>query len=245
METKSEVRILSLFELFAQSGRAMTLTEVAESLHIPASSCFNLVRKVEQRGYLYAAKSRGALYPTRRLYDVAKKIFDNDVVTPTIRARMADLRDQVGETVCLAQRRDKEVVYLEVQESRHSIRFAIRVGDTRDLYANSMGKAILASLNKTERDRIVAGLNFRPLSPKTLSSRKALEADIEHGRKRGWYSNVGETAVDVLAAALPVLIGAECYGLSIVGPSNRMKPELDSHLKALHRAAAEISQKSQ
>ncbi len=241
MDLKSEIRVLNLFELFAEVGRAMPLTELAERMGIPASSCFNLVRGVEQRGYLYAAKARGALYPTRRLYDVAKSILDNDVVTPAIRARMAALRDEAGETVCLAQRRDREVVYLEVHESHHSIRFMVGVGDTRDLHSNSMGKAILATLTPAERARVLQGLSYRRHSPRTLVTPEALEADIEKGRARGWWGNEGETAPDALAVAVPVRIGAEWYGVSVVGPAARMSPSLDSLVQALRETAADIS----
>lgn len=240
METRTEVRVLRLFEVFAELGRPAPLTELAERLSIPASSCFNLVRAVEERGYLYAAKARGALYPTRRLYDVARAILDNDAVSPAIRTRLARLRDLVGETVCLAQRRDKEVVYLDVQESRHSIRFAVAVGETRDLHSNSMGKAILSTMTEADRARVMATLGYRAHSPNTLRSAAALAADIERGRERGWYCNDGETAPDALAMAIPVRIGADWYGVSIVGPANRMRPALDAHLRALREAVDDI-----
>lgn len=240
METRTEVRVLRLFEVFADLGRPAPLTELAERLSIPASSCFNLVRAVEERGYLYAARARGALYPTRRLYDVARTILDNDAVSPAIRARLARLRDLVGETVCLAQRRDKEVVYLDVQESRHSIRFTVAVGETRDLHANSMGKAILSTMADADRERVLAALGYRAHSPNTLRSAAALTADIERGRERGWYCNDGETAPDALAMAIPVRIGADWYGASIVGPAYRMRPALDTHLQALREAVHDI-----
>jgi DNA-binding IclR family transcriptional regulator len=241
MDTKSEIRVLSLFEAFAELKRPLTLTELSESLGIPASSCFNLVRGIEHRGYLYAARARGALYPTRRLFDVARAIFASDVVSPAVRARMETLRDDVEETTCLAHRRGKEVVYLEVHESPHSIRFSVKVGETRDLHSNSMGKAILASMPPDERGQLLKTLSYRKHSPRTISTAAALERDIEAGRKRGWYSNFGETAADALAAAVPVRIGGETYGLGFVGPHYRVEPHLDRYVKALARAAADIS----
>ena len=241
MDTRSEVRVLTLFEAFAEKKRPLTLTELAESMGIAASSCFNLVRAVEDKGYLYAAKARGALYPTRRIFDVARSIFASDVVSPHIRDRMETLRDEVGETTCLAYRRGQEVVYLEVQESLHSIRFSVKVGETRDLHSNSMGKAILGSLPDAERARLLKTLSYRKHSAKTLTSPAALERDIALGRERGWYSNFGETAPDALAAAVPVRIGGETYGLAFVGPRYRVEPHLERSVKSLTRAAAEIS----
>lgn len=240
MDTKSEVRVLGLFEAFARSGRPMLLSEIAEALDAPVSSCFNLVRAVEQRGYLYAARPRGALYPTRRLHDIGRAVFEHDRISPPIRERMRALRDAVGETACLAQRRDADVVYLEVVESLHSIRFTVRVGDTRPVHANSMGKAILSTLPPDALERALGALTYVRLSPRTLVTPAALAADIARGRRRGWYRNDGETAPDALAAAVPVRIGADWYGLAVVGPKPRISVGLERHLDALRTAARDI-----
>ena len=63
MDLKSEMRALGLFELFAKVGRPMQISELAEHLGAPVSSCFKLVRAVEQRGYLYSARARGSCSP--------------------------------------------------------------------------------------------------------------------------------------------------------------------------------------
>jgi IclR family acetate operon transcriptional repressor len=240
VDTKSEVRVLGLFEVFARSGRAMQLTELAEALDAPVSSCFKLVRAVEQRGYLYSVRPRGALYPTRRLHDIGRAIFEHDRISPAIRSRMQVLRDAVGETTCLAQRRDTDVVYLEVVESVHSIRFTVQVGDTRPVHANSMGKAILSTLPADAFDQVLATLSYTRFSPRTLVTPAKLAADITRGRRRGWYCNDGETAPDALAAAVPVQIGGDWYGLSVVGPKQRMQAGLERHLRALRDAARDI-----
>lgn len=242
METRSEVRVLGLLEAFAASGRAMTLAELADSLKIPASSCFNLVKSVERCGYLYAAKARGALYPTRKIFDVAQAIFASDAVTPAMRERLASLRDECGETVCLAKRQGAEVVYLEAFESAQSIRFSVHVGETRPLHANSMGKAILAQLAPAERRKVLGTLDYKAFSQNTLPSAQALEADIETGRQRGWFSNFGETAPEAIAAALPLRIAGEWYGASIVGPASRMQARLAPHVDALRLAVADMTQ---
>lgn len=231
-----------MFELFAQIGRPMQISELAGHLGVPISSCFKLVRAVEQRGYLYSPRARGALYPSRRLYDVGKAILENDVLSPRIRGRIAALRDQVGETVCVGQRRDAEVVFLEVAESMHPIRYSVGVGDTRALHVNAMGKAILSTLPPGELQRVLGSISYERFAPNTLTTAEALAKDIEASRSRGWYGNFGEAVADALAIAVPVRIGANWYALAIVGPTYRMEPELARHLQALFDAAREIDQ---
>lgn len=240
MDVKSAARVLDLFEAYADLKRALTLKELAAHLQVPMSSCFNLVRTAESRGYLYAAQAR-SLYPTRRLYDVARTILEHDPVVSRCGAVLAALRDETGESVCLAKRQDLSVMYLDVHDSPHRIRYIVRPGETRELHANSMGKAILDSLPKAERDAILERMPYTRFSAATLRGRTALEANLKAARARGWYGNEGETVSDALGAALPVRIAGEWYGISIVGPNYRMKEKLSSHLAALRKAAAEVS----
>lgn len=244
MDLKSELRVLGLFEAFAAAGHPMQVSELAERLGAPLSSCFKLVRAIEERGYLYAPRARGALYPTRRLHDLGRAILERDPISARIRGRLVALRDVVGETVCLGVRRGNDVVFLEVVESPHPIRFNLGVGDTRSLHANATGKAILSTLPPAELRRALDELTYERHSASTLTSAGALAEDIERSRERGWYVNAGEAVADAMAIAVPVRIGGDGYGLGIVGPTYRMEPLLGQHLQALRTAADDIGQDS-
>ena len=241
MDLKSELRVLGLFELFAAAGQPMQVSELAERLGAPLSSCFKLVRAIEERGYLYAPGARGALYPTRRLHDLGRTLLEHDPVSATIRVQLAALRDTVGETVCLGVRRGRDVVFLEVVESPHAIRFTLAAGDTRSLHANATGKAILSTLPPAALRRALQELSYERHSASTLTDAEALAADIERSRARGGFLNAGEAVADALAIAVPVRIGGDGYGLGIVGPTYRMEPLLDGHLRALRAAADAIA----
>jgi len=49
---KSAIRILRIFEVFAESKRPVRISELAEELEIPQSSASVLVRTLVQRGYM-------------------------------------------------------------------------------------------------------------------------------------------------------------------------------------------------
>jgi DNA-binding IclR family transcriptional regulator len=119
------------------------------------------------------------------------------------------------------------------------------VGDTRAVHANATGKAILSTLPAGEFQRVLESLSYERFTPNTLATAEALAADIERGRARGWYGNAGETVADALAMAVTVRIGADWYGLAIVGPTYRVEPELSQHLNALFEAARDIGQEGQ
>jgi DNA-binding IclR family transcriptional regulator len=242
MDVKTAGRTLDLFEAFAELRRPASLSEISHQLHIPMSSCFGLVRTLENRGYLYATRARGPLYPTQRLLWLARVIAANDPLTNRVSDTLGALRDTCGETVVVGKIRNNLLMLLEVFESRHEIRYFPRVGALRPLHANSMGKALLATMPREERAAILARLDYAALTPRTLTTAAALEADIVASQRRGWYSNVKESVADLVGVALPVQINGESYGVSIVGPAHRMAPQsLPAYAAALKQACANIA----
>jgi DNA-binding IclR family transcriptional regulator len=143
------------------------------------------------------------------------------------------LREQTGETVLLSKRLDRQAVYLDVLESLHSIRYSPKVGEFRPLHASASGKALLGSLSPVLRNELLSGMKLPRVTSRTITSRSALEADLEQGRARGWYVTHGETVADLMAVAVPVALNGETYSVALAGPMHRMEGALKRHAKLL------------
>src|SRR3546814_16140965 len=66
---KTAVRTVNLFEAFSRRKGPMTLTQLADALSAPISSCHGLVRTLSARGYLYPSEQNRAIYPPKRLFE--------------------------------------------------------------------------------------------------------------------------------------------------------------------------------
>src|SRR4051794_2485901 len=102
-DVKAAVRALRVFETYAAEGRALSLSELADRLEIPASSCLLLIRTLLRRGYLYQAGSRSVYYPTRRMLEHATRISQHDPIVERLAPMLSALRDKTRETVGLAK----------------------------------------------------------------------------------------------------------------------------------------------
>ena len=240
---KSADRTLRLFEGYAELGRPCTLSELARFLEIPVSSCSGLLKTLEERGYLRAAEPRGTWFPTNRLLQVARNIADHDPLTARVSPLLEKLRDETGESVVLAKRRDTRVVYLDVVESRSTIRYVANVGDLRPLHASSLGRAILSRMPDDERAALLGRLTFDRLTAKTLSSARALEAAVQAGRERGWYENFGESVSDLYAIARPITVDGNHYAIAVIGPSRRIEENQRRHAAALERVCKSLERR--
>jgi|SRR5690625_510885 len=237
MNVKTAERILDIFEAFATLGRSLTLSELAEYIDVPVSSCFGLLRTLENQGYLYSLSRRDGYYPTRRLYKIASQIVRYDVVTDLIQAALQNLCDRSGETVVLSKQQGNKVVYINVYDSPKSIRYNTKIGCFRELHCSSAGKAFLGLLSNNKLAETLAILPLTRHTEKTLTTSEAVSENVKQYRdSKGWYANHGESISDLSGVAVTVALQGSNYGVSVAGPMYRVKPlttELGNALLAL------------
>jgi DNA-binding IclR family transcriptional regulator len=229
MDVKTAVRTLDIFETFAREQRPLVLSELGSILAIPLSSCLALIKTYQSAGYLYEVHRRGGYYPTRRIVDVAERIAEQDPVLQRLAPALRELRETSGETVVVGKVQSRKVIYLQVFESKQTIRYSASAGDFRSLHANSLGKALLGAMTDGARDAMLKGYKFDRFTEFTITSRKAFEKDLAAARRRGWYTNVGESLTDIAGVACPIDIQGEGYAISIAGPYYRVEPRLSRH----------------
>jgi len=230
---KTAGRTLDLFEAFAREGKPLSLSQLARAIDAPVSSCFGIVRTLEARGYLYEVKARAGYYPTNLLFEQARVIAGHDPLAERFVPLLEKLRDQTGETVLLSKRLDQQALYLVVLDSLHSIRYSPKVGEFRPLHASASGKALLGNLAPALRSELLGAMKLPRVTSRTITSRAALEADLEQGRSRGWYVTHGETVADLMAVAVPVAMNGETYSVALAGPVHRMESALKRCAKLL------------
>jgi len=168
---KTATRTLDVFEAFATAKRPLTLSELARAIGAPVASCFGIVRTLERRGYLYSARPRRGLYPTRRLLDQARLIAAHDPLSSRLDSALAALRDRTGETVLLGKRLGDRAVYLDVREGPQTVRYTARVGDLKPLHSSAVGKALLGTLAEGDCRRLLDRLaEFRERTEEFLGT---------------------------------------------------------------------------
>jgi IclR family acetate operon transcriptional repressor len=205
MNVNAADRALRIFEAFADRGAPMTLSELARLLEIPVSTCFNLMRTLEARGYLYEVAGRKSFYPTARWLVKAQAIARHDPVREQLEPFLQSLRDETDETVILG----------------------------KPMHSTSAGKALLSAMPVPEREKMIAEMRLDRVTGATITQRSRLIRDIEEGTGRGWFASRGENVDDVMGIAAFVNIGGDTFTVTVAGPIHRMDPKVEKHAKRL------------
>jgi DNA-binding IclR family transcriptional regulator len=217
-------RTLDFLELFADRKRPLSLSEIARSLNLPISSCHDVLQALEDRGYVYELAPRSGYYPTLRLLDIATTVANHDPVILRADIVLKQLRDAVDESVLLCKTTGRSATYLLSFEPSHSLRFTVKVGEhVRSLHATSAGKVQLASWDAADLDAFLKTAKLNALTPRTITGKAALKAEIEAGRERGWFSNLEESQPGVVTLSAPFSWSGATYIVTIAGPASRLE----------------------
>jgi DNA-binding IclR family transcriptional regulator len=241
---KSALRVLAIFEFFAATGKPATLSELAERLDLPKSSCFALMETLRREGYVYSLGKRNGYFPTSRLRVLGDGIMRGDPVLVLAQPHLQSLRDATGETVMFGKLDGAEVLYLDVLEADHAVRFAAHTGQRKMIHNSASGRAVLGLMPPEERREFIAQLNRPKISPRTLISVKDVDCAVEQGISTGWHVAIGENRPEITSVAAALLMDGEGYFFCVGGPTQRLAGREDKIGALVAREAAAMAKKT-
>ncbi|MDY5160562.1 IclR family transcriptional regulator [Actinotignum urinale] len=196
---KSASRTVELLEFLARRiSNPPRLMEICEELDVPRSSAYALLRTLIDSEWVMDDGKDGYALGIRAL-TVGTAYIDADPYVRIIRPILSDLASKLDETFHLGRFNAGEMVYLVTQQAQRSVRNYSRVGRRLPATATGLGKAILA-LRETEIPE-----TFPAVTHKTITKKKALLADLEQVRERGYALDHEENTpgIHCIAFALP------------------------------------------
>lgn len=217
-------RTLAILEVLASHGHAgMTIAEIGRALELPQNSVFRIVDTLHERGYVERDDSRRYAL-TGKLLDLAKpKVGDKSLAACAFDA-LCELRDATGETAQLAVCSQHRCVLIEQVASRQPVKVLGEVGLRIPLYSCAPGKAMLAAFPQRQMDEFFQHITLKKFTPTTLSTKKALLADLAGIRERGYSLDRAEGMEGIHCVGAVVLDGNEfpVAAVTVIGPSFRL-----------------------
>lgn len=233
-------RTMAVLEVFAREKRELSNSDMARFLDLPDSSCSDLLHTLHQGGYVLRTARTRRFYPTSRIYTVASEIIRNDPLYAAGAEALELLVAKTGETAFCGRLDDGAVKIIATQEGRHSLRYVLNAGERIALHASGLGKALLGLIGDNDPAEASRQMRLKPLrelTPRTLTDVAALEADLAASRARGWYLADEEGNEGVSALGVAGYIGEEAMAISVGGPAERLRKNLDNYVAVLNEVA--------
>jgi DNA-binding IclR family transcriptional regulator len=158
---------------------------------------------------------------------------------------MRRLAERCGETVLFGVRDEdgETLTYVDVIESRKTVRFIVPVGDRRPLYSTAGGRALLAAGSDSELDRYLDRLKPEPFTPSTETSKRGLADAIAKVRETGVAQTIDQSSEGVTgtAAVIRNATGTVLGALIVAAPSLRLADRLAELRRLVSEEATTIS----
>jgi len=237
-------RILHTLELLAHSRHGETLSEIARTLGAPKNSLVTLLAGLVEESYL--VRDERSLYHIGPAgFSLASRIIGAMKLPGLVRPALQRLMVATGETTLagVLSSAGDSVIYVEKAESLNPMRYTVPVGEHRELHCTAMGKLALACMDAEQRMQSLALIQLEASTNKTITTRRALVAEINKIREAGLAVSIEERVVGASGIAAPIFAPNARFiaGIMVIGPTARIKPRMRVFSRALLQEARSLS----
>jgi IclR family transcriptional regulator, KDG regulon repressor len=232
------VRALSVLESLSRK-RSAGLEELSREMGMAKPTVYRFLLTLQELGYARRVEDdRWAM--TLKTFNVGSRALDHLDLYSAARPIADELAEELGETVHMGVLEGDSAVYILKIESKYTIRMFSRVGGRMPLYCTAIGKVLLAYSSLPERKAALEGLRLVALTPKTITTRAALEAELKRVRAQGFGRDAGEREEGIFCLGAPIFDrdGAIVAALSVSWPHFRYEAGREPGMAAAVVAAA-------
>lgn len=241
----TNLRLLLLLEELARLGVPTTPTAANEMLGLPKPTVHRLFHTLEEEGFLQRDIDGRSYAPGQRLRKLAVNVVSSSRVRMARQAILSALAEELGETCNIAMPERHAMIYLDRVETKWPLRIQLPVGTEVPFHCTASGKMYLSSLAPKLFAKYLGVAKLDARTPHTLTSRKALQQEIEAIRVRGHATDAEEFMEGMVAVAVPIRDDQArlMATLSVHAPRQRVSvDDLEGRIARLHRAASDLAE---
>jgi DNA-binding IclR family transcriptional regulator len=224
-----------------QEGETWGVREIAAGVGMHPSTVHRLLATLEPDGLVRRDPGSGryglGLEFLRAAWRTASRNSLAQLGVPVLRR----LRDETGETAVLGvyDHARRAMLLVASVESEHAVRNVRPLHTWMPVHGGASGRALLAWLPDEERAAVLGG-PLAAVTDATITTRGALERNLEEVRRQGYALSRGERVPGGVGVAAPVLDagGRVVAAVGITMPEQRFAPADEPRLAALVVAAA-------
>jgi DNA-binding IclR family transcriptional regulator len=216
-------KALNVLDQIAAFGRPVKFSALLESSDYPKATLYRLLQTLLQQGMIAHDTGSGAYTLGVRLMRLAHQAWQTSSLAPVARPYLDALSLEIGETVHLAQLDHGQVLYVDKRNAAVPVEMYSQAGKVGPVYCTGVGKAMLAWSPLDAQTRIIEQQSYHRFTENTLTSRRALRAELDIICSRGYAFDNEEHEHGIICVALPILsqTGQVLGGLSVTSTTGR------------------------
>lgn len=237
-------KALGLLVLLGDEPRGASAAELSRRAELPFSTTYRLLGSLTRDGFVDYEPDGRRYHLGLRVFQLGQRVSNHHGFAGTALPILRRVTEKTGEATILSVRDGNHHLTVNKVDGPQTFRVTSDPGHLGALHTTSVGKALVAFAEDSERKRLVEELPLESLTEFSITDRDAFRAEIDQVRRRGYAVMDEENELGMRAVAVPVF-NAQGYAfasLATAVPVFRLSLEdLVALVPALQEAASELA----
>lgn len=231
-----------LLKMFLNSPKELGVSELSRKLELSKGAVHKLLMTLESEGFIKQNPLNKQYSLGYTLLELGNKVLKNHNLVDFSKPFLQRLSERTKELVCLCVIDGRDAIYVDKIDAQYPIRFNAEEYRRFPLYATSAARAMLAFRDEDFIDEVLSE-DLKRFTPYTITDSQMMKERLQDIRKNGYEisSNLRNVGATGIAAPIFDAEGKVPASVSVIGPSDRMKPYQEQWIQELLQITQEIS----
>ena len=235
-------RGIEVLKAFDRDHSRMTLTEVAAITGLTRATARRFLITLVEMGYVGNQTRYFFLRP--KILELGNFYLSSLSFNDVVQQHLNDLAEELHESASASVLEFPDIIYVARAATNRVMTVGLTVGTRLPAIYTSMGRVMLSQLSKESLDSYLNQIDIEPLNKFSLTSKKALTAEIAKAAAQGWYLLDQELEVGLRSLAIPIgtHVNDTYAAINVSVPASRVNLEtlIQQILPRLQNAARKI-----
>jgi DNA-binding IclR family transcriptional regulator len=201
---------------------------MSRSLRINKSTCFNILRTLEEAGFVAFDRGSKKYALGRALIEMGGAVAAASSGAVIAKPFLVDLFEDLRLTCLLGRRFQDHVVIIDKVERLDDVRVTVPLGQVVPLGAGAMGKSFLLGVPEAEAIRVHQAQIGKAGRVRRSPTLARVRRELQEARRRGFVESFGEVQAGINSVAAPVFDfgGNVVMAIGAIGLSTSLPPRV-------------------
>jgi len=221
--------MFSIIKFMQEHGEA-GVTETANELGLAKSTAHRYLATLKRLEFAVKDPEDHTYRLGLRFIGISEDVKNRDSHYQMAHQKAKQLARSTGERAQFIVEEHDRGIYVHRERGEQAVKTDAREGKRVHLSATAAGKAILAYLPRSRVEEIIDRYGLPQYTDNTIVSEEELYQQLEEIQERGYAINREEYINGLYAVGAPIRTsgGAVLGALSVSGPTNRVKDQMDN-----------------
>ncbi|RLL43867.1 IclR family transcriptional regulator [Oceanobacillus piezotolerans] len=242
---QSVERALKILDIFDERDRELSITEISRRMNLHKSTVHSLLKTLQVHRYISQNEENEKYRLGLKLFERGNMVANNFDLRKVARKHLERLSATTNLTVHLVILDGQEGVYIDKVEGSGVTVVYSRIGRRVPIHTSAVGKSIISTKTDKELDQFLKNYQYTKQTPKSISSKEELLAEVNHVRTAGYSMDNEENELGIVCIAVPIkdYTGKAIAGISMSMPATKLTEEIkEYYVSILKEYSNSISQ---